>query len=105
MTTNQTPSIVQEQPGQSWSHEHQEDDNDETNNTDDEEDDNDDTPSFLNDEIHKLERETNAILDLVRHASQETPSSSLLSLSSSLLSQEKKRKNNNNKPELQRGKR
>ena len=59
---------------------------------------------FLNEEIHKLERETNTILDLVQCASQETPSSSLLSLSSSLLSQEKKRKNNNKKPELQRGK-
>ena len=105
MAMNQTPSIVQEQPGQSWNHECQEDDNDETNNNDNEEDDDDDTPSFLNDEIHKLERETNAILNLVRRASQETPSSSLLSLSSSLLSQEKKRKNNNKKPELQRGKR
>ena len=62
---NQTPSIVQEQPGQSWSHERQEDDNDETDNNDNEEDDDDDTPLFLNDEIHKLKRETNAILDLV----------------------------------------
>ena len=62
---NQTPSIVQEHQGHSWIHEHQEDDNDETNNNDDEEDDNDNTPSFLNEEIHKLERGTNAILDLV----------------------------------------
>ena len=101
---NQTPSINQDRAG-GWSHEHQEDDNDETDNNDEVEDDNDNTPSFLNEEIHKLERETNAILNLVQCASQETPSSSLLSLSSSLLSQEKKQKNNNNKPELQRGKR
>ena len=64
-TTNQTPSIVQEHQGHSWSHECQEDDNDETDNNDDEEDDDDNTPSFLNEEIHELERETNAILDLV----------------------------------------
>ena len=95
---NQTPSIEQEQPGQSWSHERQEDDNDKTDNNDNEDDDDDNTPLFLNEEIHKLERETNAILDLVQHAREETPSSSLLSLSSSLLSQEKKRKNNNKKP-------
>ena len=53
--TNQTCSIVQEQPGQRWSHEHQEDNNDETDNNDDEEEEDDDnTPSFLNQEIHKL---------------------------------------------------
>ena len=78
--TNQTPSIVQEQPGQSWNHERQEDDNEKTDNNNNEEDDNDDTTSFLNDEIHKLKRETNAILNLVQRASQETPSSSLFSL-------------------------
>ena len=95
---NQTPSVVQEHQGHIRSYERQEDNNDETDNNDDEEDDNDNTPSFLNEEIHKLERETNAILDLVQHATEETPSSSLLSLSSSLLSQEKKRKNNNKNP-------
>ena len=63
---NQTPSIVQEQPGQSWNHECQEDDNDETDNNDNEDDDDDNTLLFLNDEIHKLERETNDILSLVR---------------------------------------
>ena len=86
-TTNQTPSIVQQHQGHSWSHESL-DNNDKTNNNDDDEDDDDNTPSFLNEEIHKLERETNDILDLVRRAREETPSSSLLSLSSSLLSQD-----------------